>query len=111
MTMYARAVWLEDEKEMEGTIPDIWIDIVQKTVRSPKKKVKQCFHNHVVPEDDWETFTLVKRKFVAGNLLYFDKMKLHGDLFNFLICELCFILIKQSVLKSIKCKFLCRECS
>lgn len=48
----------------------------EKTVRRPKKKEKYCFHNHVVPEDDWETFTLVKSKFTADNLVYFDKMKL-----------------------------------
>lgn len=35
--VYARAVWVEHGKELEGTAPDNWIDVDNKTIRWPKK--------------------------------------------------------------------------
>lgn len=55
--------------EMEGTVPAIWVDVTEKSVRWPNKKVKYCFLNHVVPKEDWATYRLVKVKFTSGNLI------------------------------------------
>lgn len=72
--LFVRAVWNENGKEMEGTIPDAWVNVAEKTLRWPKTRAKYCFENHVAPKDDWDTFPLLKVKFTAGNLLYFDTM-------------------------------------
>lgn len=32
-TMFARAVWVENGKEIEGTLPNNWININNKTVK------------------------------------------------------------------------------
>ncbi|KAJ7992789.1 hypothetical protein DPEC_G00282340 [Dallia pectoralis] len=66
--MYARAVWVEHGKEVEGTAPDNWIDVDKKTIRWPKKGVKAAFLNQHAPKDDWMTFTLVKRKITSVNI-------------------------------------------
>ncbi len=58
---------------MEGTVPSVWIDITATTVRWPETKVRYCYDYHVAPQKDWDAFTLVKRKFSSGNLLYFDE--------------------------------------
>ena len=68
---YAKAVWKEDDKEMEGTAPLVWINMIEKTLRWPKTKVKFCFLNHIVPKEDWAIFQLVKVKFTSGNLILF----------------------------------------
>ncbi|KAJ7999294.1 hypothetical protein DPEC_G00213930, partial [Dallia pectoralis] len=67
--MYARAVWVEHGKEVEGTAPDNWIDVDKKTIRWPKKGVKAAFLNQHAPKDDWMTFTLVKRKITSGVII------------------------------------------
>lgn len=64
--MYARAVWLEHGKEVEGTAPDNWIDAEKKIIRWPKKGEKAAFLNRHSPQDEWMTFTLVKRKMTSG---------------------------------------------
>ncbi|XDV31420.1 hypothetical protein PO909_034109 [Leuciscus waleckii] len=72
--LFVRAVWNENGKEMEGTIPDAWVNLAEKTLRWPKTRAKYCFDNHVAPKEDWETFPLLKVKFTSGNFLYFDTM-------------------------------------
>ncbi len=69
--MYARAVWLEHGKEVEGTAPDNWIDAENKIIRWPKKGEKAAFLNRYSPQDDWMTFTLVKRKMTSGKFFFF----------------------------------------
>ncbi len=69
--MYARAVWLEHGKEVEGTAPDNWIDAEKKIIRWPKKGEKAAFLNRYSPQDDWMTFTLVKRKMTFGKFFFF----------------------------------------
>ena len=64
--MYARAVWIEDGKEMEGTLPYNWIDASQGTVRWPKKKDGQAYRTKKDPEDGWSTYQLVKVKMTSG---------------------------------------------
>ncbi|XP_073730039.1 uncharacterized protein [Misgurnus anguillicaudatus] len=66
--LFVRAVWNENGKEMEGTIPDAWVNVAEKTLRWPKKRAKYCFENHVAPKEDWETFPLLKVKFTAESL-------------------------------------------
>ncbi|XP_038586453.1 uncharacterized protein LOC119911604 isoform X1 [Micropterus salmoides] len=66
--LFVRAVWNENGKEMEGTIPDAWVNVAEKTLRWPKTRAKYCFDNHVAPKEDWETFPLVKVKFTSESL-------------------------------------------
>ncbi|XP_067285874.1 uncharacterized protein [Pseudorasbora parva] len=66
--LFVKAVWTENGKEMEGTIPDVWVNVDDKTLRWPKTRAKYCFENHVAPKDDWETFPLIKVKFTAESL-------------------------------------------
>ncbi|TDH05308.1 hypothetical protein EPR50_G00142120 [Perca flavescens] len=70
--MYARAVWVEHGKEVEGTAPDNWIDVDNKTIRWPKKGEKSAFLNKHPPQHDWMTFTLVKRKMTSVNICECD---------------------------------------
>ncbi len=39
--MYARAVWLEHGKEVEGTAPDNWIDAEKKSLDGQKQGKRQ----------------------------------------------------------------------
>ncbi len=64
--MYIKAVWLEDGKEMEGTIPDNWIDINSKTVRWPMNKSSEAFKKKKDPQDDWLVFPSIKKKLTSG---------------------------------------------
>ncbi|XP_048013573.1 uncharacterized protein LOC125254630 isoform X11 [Megalobrama amblycephala] len=66
--LFVRAVWNENGKEMEGTIPDAWVNVAEKTLRWPKTRAKYCFENHVAPKDDWDMFPLLKVKFTAESL-------------------------------------------
>ncbi|XP_049454807.1 uncharacterized protein LOC125902480 isoform X21 [Epinephelus fuscoguttatus] len=70
---YARAVWEENGKEMEGTIPEVWINMDEGTVRWPKKKEKYCYDNHVPPMKDWDTFRLIKKKFTSESVSECDE--------------------------------------
>ncbi|XP_031135473.2 uncharacterized protein LOC116036129 isoform X10 [Sander lucioperca] len=63
--LFVRAVWNENGKEMEGTIPDAWVNVAEKTLRWPKTRAKYCFDNHVAPKEDWETFPLLKVKITS----------------------------------------------
>ncbi|RXN33928.1 serine arginine-rich splicing factor 4-like isoform X6 [Labeo rohita] len=66
--LFVRAVWNENGKEMEGTIPDAWVNVAEKTLRWPTTRAKYCFDNHVAPKEDWETFPLLKVKFTSESL-------------------------------------------
>lgn len=70
LTMYAKAVWIENGQQYEGTIPDNWINLQAKTVRWPKKTVFSAHKNQLTPEDDWLTFQLVKRKMTSGIIFF-----------------------------------------
>ncbi|KAK2905449.1 hypothetical protein Q8A67_007248 [Cirrhinus molitorella] len=75
-TMYARAVWVEHGKEVEGTAPDNWIDVEKKVIRWPKKGEKAAIINRHSPQDDWMTFTLVKRKMTSVSIRDCDEYDL-----------------------------------
>lgn len=65
-TMFARAVWVENGKEIEGTLPNNWININNKTVKWPKNRTKEAFRMKKDPQDDWLIFPLIKRKITSG---------------------------------------------
>lgn len=50
--MYARAVWVENGRETEVTVPNNWIDINKKTVRWPNTRVKEAYKMKKDPQDD-----------------------------------------------------------
>lgn len=64
--MYARAVWVENGRETEVTVPNNWIDINKKTVRWPNTRVKEAYKMKKKPQDDWLMFQLIKRKMTSG---------------------------------------------
>ena len=68
--MYARAVWMEDGKEMEGTIPNNWIDRGNRTIRWPNSRETQAYKMKKDPQDDWLTFQLVKIKMTSGRFCF-----------------------------------------
>ncbi len=61
--MYARAVWLEHGKEVEGTAPDNWIDAEKKSLDGQKQGKRQLSS---IGTPLRMTFTLVKRKMTSG---------------------------------------------
>lgn len=66
--MWTRAVWMEEEKEMEGTLPAVWIE--GSFLRWPRKNVERCMKEHTPPEDSWHKFTIKKIKITDGQLLF-----------------------------------------
>lgn len=67
--MYARAVWMEEGKETEGTIPLNWADQTRCVVRWPKNKATRAFKTQEDPQEDWLTFQLIKIKMTSGVFL------------------------------------------
>jgi hypothetical protein len=62
---WARAVWIENDVEEEGVLPKVWIE--DKTVRWPTGvNVMRAFTQQKIPEDNWESFPLVKVKLTSG---------------------------------------------
>ncbi|XP_026094006.1 serine/threonine-protein kinase PRP4 homolog isoform X4 [Carassius auratus] len=60
--VYARAVWVENGKQMEGVLPLNWIDTETKVVRWPLKNVSVAHKHLLQPEEDWLSFEFVKVK-------------------------------------------------
>ncbi|XP_041841633.1 uncharacterized protein LOC121640028 [Melanotaenia boesemani] len=65
--VYAKAVWLEGDKQFEGVIPKNWIQEEKNVVRWPKKSVHSAHKKKMDPEVDWKTFPLVKIKTISDN--------------------------------------------
>jgi len=63
--VYARAVWVEHGKEVEGTALDNWIDPEKKIIRWPKKGKRQLSSINTPLR---MTFTLVKRKMTSSKV-------------------------------------------
>ena len=62
---YVRAVWRENGKKVEGTIPDSWIEgnnvrwpIVYDATKSIERRIR--------PARDWKSFELIKTKLTSG---------------------------------------------
>ncbi|KAK9976547.1 hypothetical protein ABG768_021752 [Culter alburnus] len=66
--MYARAVWVENGRETEGTVPNNWINIHNKTVRWPNTKAKEAYKMKRDPQEDWLMFRLIKIKMTSSNI-------------------------------------------
>ncbi|XP_026071332.1 protein SON-like [Carassius auratus] len=60
--VYARAVWVENGKQMEGVLPLNWIDTETKVVRWPLKNVSVAHKHLLQPEEDWLSFEFLKVK-------------------------------------------------
>ncbi|CAB4003364.1 Hypothetical predicted protein [Paramuricea clavata] len=64
---WARAVWIENDVEEEGVLPKVWIE--DKTVRWPTGvNVMRAFTQQKIPEDNWESFPLVKVKLTSEDV-------------------------------------------
>lgn len=64
--VYARAVWVENGKQMEGVLPLNWIDTETKVVRWPLKNVSVAHKRLLQPQEDWLSFEFVKVKVTSG---------------------------------------------
>lgn len=63
--MWAQAVWLEDNEEVEGVIPQKWIknDVV---LWPPGVNAARAVDEMRDPTASWRKFTLLKTKVVSG---------------------------------------------
>ena len=65
---WSRAVWIENEEEMETVIPSNWIQN-GKVYWPSKMNVKKAFKEQADPEENWLIFSLIKVKLKDGKLL------------------------------------------
>lgn len=66
--MYAKAVWLENDRETEGAVPLNWVDREKGILMWPKKNPTRAFKLKENPKDDWMSFKLIKIKVTSGML-------------------------------------------
>ncbi len=57
---------MEGEKHFEGVVPKNWILEEEKILRWPKHNARLAHKKKTDPQEDWETFTLVKIKMTSG---------------------------------------------
>ncbi|XP_065657506.1 uncharacterized protein LOC136082361 isoform X1 [Hydra vulgaris] len=64
MMSWTKAVWLEDNEEVEGVVPTVWVDEKKNILWWPKKMlhVIKSYKKQEVPKSDWKVFTLIKVK-------------------------------------------------
>ena len=65
---WSRAVWIENEEEMEAVIPSNWIQN-GKVYWPSKMNVKKAFKEQVHPGENWLMFSLIKVKRKDDKLL------------------------------------------
>lgn len=63
--MWTRAVWLEDNEEQEGVIPQKWIQN-QMVHWPPGVNAARAMDEMRTPTPSWRKFTLVKVKVASG---------------------------------------------
>jgi len=63
--MWARAVWLEGEKEVEGVVPVAWIKDGA-VYWPPGVDAKKALQKKSTPLISWRKFTLQKNKIKSG---------------------------------------------
>ena len=72
---WTKAVWLEDNEEVEGVVPTVWVDETENMLWWPKKMLHfvRSYKKQEVPESDWKVFKLIKLKLSDGKftLYYF----------------------------------------
>ena len=62
--MWAKAVWLEEGQEVDGTVPSVWIN--GDTSYWPNAEADKHAKKQSVPESSWLKFQLVKIKHTSG---------------------------------------------
>ena len=67
---WSRAVWIENEEEMEAVIPSNWIQN-GKVYWPSKMNVKKAFKEQADPEENWLMFSLIKVKLKDGTFYVF----------------------------------------
>ena len=70
---WAKAVWYENGKETEDTIPGNWVDVRKGVVFWPPKTVPvtqqiKLFNARASPRDNWQSFKLKKVKHESGRV-------------------------------------------
>ena len=65
---WSRAVWIQNEEEMEAVIPSNWIQN-GKVYWPSKVNVKKAFKEQADPGENWLMFSLIKVKLKDGKLL------------------------------------------
>lgn len=67
--MWVRAVWLENDIEEEGVIPEVWIQ--DNNVRWPNGiNVIRARTEQKIPSNKWHSYPLVKVKFKSGKIYH-----------------------------------------
>jgi len=70
--MWARSVWLEGGREMEGVIPSNWV-IGDCVLWPNKSNVTKLLKERQEPNSKWRRFQLVKTKHQSGTLFHIKK--------------------------------------
>ena len=66
--MWTRAVWREGKREVEGVVPDTWVEEVKRTLRWPRTtNAEKAVSERWTSKDNWWSFHLIKVKTVADN--------------------------------------------
>ena len=66
--LWAKAVWTEgrEKRDFEDVLPMAWINTDTKVVRWPVEDEGKKMKRHDCPEEDWQTFPLIKIKIVES---------------------------------------------
>jgi hypothetical protein len=79
--LWARAVWLENNEEHEGTVPNVWVSEAKWTVYWPssskESEVLKAYKTRELPQEDWFKFQLIKVKFRSGMHILFAVKVIH----------------------------------
>ena len=70
---WTKAVWLEDNEEVEGVVPTVWVDERKNMLWWPKKRlhVVRSYKKQEVPQSDWKVFKLIKVKLSDGTFIWY----------------------------------------
>jgi hypothetical protein len=67
-------VWKEGEREMEDSVPSVWISKSRTTLRWPtetsREKFRKLFMGQRVPEENWLQFPIIKIKVTSGKSFF-----------------------------------------
>ena len=65
---WTKAVWVEDNQELESAVPTVWVDERNIMLWCPRKMlhVVRSYKKQEVPESDWKVFKLIKVKLSNG---------------------------------------------
>jgi hypothetical protein len=63
--MWARAVWIEKDREIEDVVPDIWIK-GESIFWPPVANAEKAMKTRQMPTNSWRVFKLIKIKCKSG---------------------------------------------